>query len=174
MKKIYLAMLLLVSVYGYSQEVKFGVRGGYNISNLDFDTPITVENIHRNGIFIGFLAEIGLSKGIAFMPEIQLSAEGAKDEDLQLDYLQMPLYFKFRLSEKFHVGLGPQVGLKSHKFEDGLRDWAYSGVGGLEFKLSHTLFLDARYTYGVVNIFDKDLGDEAINTNIQLGIGYKF
>ncbi len=175
MKKIVLlTVLLCVSFYGFSQDVKYGVRGGYNISNLDFEKTPTMANKHRNSIYIGFFATYGLSKTVSIMPEIQFSAEGASAEPLHLDYIQAPIFFRFRLSEKFHIGAGPQVGLKVHKYEDGIRNFAYSGVAGVEYKLSHMLFLDARYTYGFSNIFDENQGVKAINTNIQLGIGYKF
>ena len=56
MKKLFLAILLLgFSIYGFSQDVKYGIRGGYNISNLNFDGNIPMTNKHRNSIYIGFL-----------------------------------------------------------------------------------------------------------------------
>lgn len=167
-------MMIGLSFYGFSQGTKYGVRAGYNISNLDYkDTPIDV-NKHRNGFAIGFFGEFGLSKAVAIQPEIQFSSEGAKKEEFQLDYVQLPVLFKFRLSEKFHFLAGPQAGVKVHKTLDGVKNFAYSGVGGLEFKISHTLFADVRYTYGFSNIFDDYVPAEAKNTNIQLAVGYKF
>ncbi|TGV01136.1 porin family protein [Flavivirga rizhaonensis] len=175
MKKILLlAILFSFSIYGFSQDVKYGVRGGLNISNLDFDNTTGVINKHRNSIYIGFFANIGLSKIISVMPEIQFSAEGAKAEPLHLDYIQAPIFLKFRLSEKIHIGAGPQVGLKVHKEEDGVKNFAYSGVAGIEYKINYAIFADVRYTYGFSNIFDDDLLVEAKNSNIQIGIGYKF
>ncbi|MFD1161956.1 porin family protein [Hwangdonia seohaensis] len=196
MKKLILFTVLLgFSFFGFSQDkdsdkaadsvkvkskgiafqgVMYGVRGGFNISNLSFDTAPNMENKHRNSIFVGFFANIGLSKTISLMPEIQFSAEGANEEKLHLDYIQAPIFFRFRLSEKIHIGAGPQVGLKVHKVDDGIKNFAYSGVGGIEYKLSHMLFADLRYTYGFSNIFDDDLSVEAKNTNIQIGVGYKF
>ncbi|GAA4289484.1 hypothetical protein GCM10023163_00280 [Aestuariibaculum suncheonense] len=167
-------MLLGASFYGFSQDVKFGVRGGYNISNLDFkDTPF-MENKHRNSFYFGAFSDIAFSKGFSLVPEIQFSAEGAKDETLNLDYIQMPIFLKFRLAEKIHFGVAPQVGIKVHKEEDMMKNFAYSGVAGLQYKISYTLFADVRYTYGFSNVFDDDINAEAKNTNIQIGIGYKF
>ncbi len=175
MKKILLlAILFSFSIYGVSQDIKYGVRGGFNISNLDFDTNTNLVNKHRNSIYIGFFANVGLSKTISIMPEIQFSAEGANAEPLHLDYLQAPIFLKFKLSQKIHIGAGPQVGIKVHKEEDGVKNFAYSGVAGLEYKINYALFADVRYTYGISNIFDNDLGVEAKNSNIQIGIGYKF
>ena len=176
MKKIILLIVLLcISFYGFSQGTKYGVRAGLNISNLDFDDAPFHDNMHRNGFMIGFFGEYGLSKTVSLMPEIQFSAEGAKHESLRLDYLQLPVLFKFRLSDKIAAGLGPQVSLKVHEFEDGINNFAYSGVAGVEVKLSYSLFVDARYTYGFRNVFDEDLiNAKAINTNFQFGFGFKF
>jgi len=174
-KTILLLVLLCISFYGFSQDAKYGVRIGYNISNLDFDDVPIDQNKHRNGFAIGFFGEYGLSKTVSLAPELQFSAEGAKHESLKLDYLQLPVLFKFRVSEKFAIGVGPQVSLKVHEFEDGINNFSYSGVGSVEFKISHSLFADARYSYGFRNIFDENLVDaDAINTNIQLGFGFKF
>lgn len=174
-KTLLLAVLIGFStIYGFSQGTKYGVRAGLNISNLDFKPDANFENKHRNGLMIGFFGEYGLSKGISLMPEIQFSSEGGKDEELRLDYIQVPVLFKFRLSEKFHIGAGPQVGIKVHEYEDGVKNFAYSGVGGIEFKLSHQLFLDARYTVGLANILEDNVGREATNSNIQFGFGFKF
>lgn len=174
MKKILLAVLLGFSFYGFSQDVKYGVRGGYNISNLDFDNPNTIQNKHRNSIYVGFFANVSLGKIVSVVPEIQFSAEGARNENLHLDYIQTPIFLRFRLSEKIHMGAGPQVGWNVYKYNDGLKDVAYSGVAGLEYKLTYVLFADVRYTYGLSNIFDENTGLTAKNSNIQIGVGYKF
>ena len=175
-KTLLLFAFISVSFYGFSQDALYGVRVGYNISNLDFedDFATAVEHTHRNGFSIGFFAEYGLSKKVSIAPEIQFSAEGAKEEALRIDYIQMPIFFKFKVSDNLAVGLGPQVSLKGHEFEDNLKNLAFSGIGGLEYMISDEFFLDARYSYGFSNIFDDKVGIEAKNTNIQLGLGVKF
>lgn len=176
MKKTLLLTLLVsfLSFYSFSQDAKYGVRAGMNISNLDFDPDADFKNQHRNGLMIGFFGEFHLSQTVLLAPELQWSSEGAKAEDIRVDYIQVPVLLKFKLGKKLHLGLGPQVGVKVHEFEDGFKNFGYSGVGGLEYKLSHQLFLDARYTYGLANVLDDDLGMEAKNSNIQFGFGFKF
>lgn len=156
------------------QGVIYGVRGGYNISNLDFDGSPFMENKHRNSIYFGAFADIGLSNTVSLVPELQFSAEGAKDEKLHLDYIQAPIFLKFKLSKRIRFGIAPQVGWKVYKFNDGIKDVSFSGVTGFEYKINEVLFIDARYTYGVTNIFHEDLGIEAKNANVQIGIGYQF
>jgi opacity protein-like surface antigen len=196
MKKILLLPILFCfSIYGFTQNnetapvkdtvkvqsnnsnsksIKYGVRGGLNISNLDFEEIIDFENKHRNSFYIGFFACIEFSKTMSLMPELQFSAEGANAEPLHLDYIQAPILLRFKLNNKFHAALGPQVGLKVHKEDDMATNMAYSGVAGLEYRINYALFVDARYTYGFRNVFDDHLGVSAKNTNIQIGVGYKF
>ncbi|MFH4966480.1 porin family protein [Gaetbulibacter sp. M235] len=175
MKKILLLVLVLsTSFYGFSQDTKFGVRAGLNVSNLDFDGTSLANNDHRNGFVIGFFAEYSFSNAVSISPELQFSAEGAKPEPLQLDYIQMPILFNFKLSPKMFFNIGPQVGLKIDKVDDGIRNFAYSGVGGLSYNVTPMIFIDARYIYGISNIFDDNLGIEAKNSTMQFGVGYKF
>ena len=64
--------------------------------------------------------------------------------------------------------------LKTWKNEDGFSTFAFSGIGGLEYMITDELFIDARYSYGITNILDKDLTSvEAKNSNIQFGFGIK-
>ena len=197
MKKLLLFTILLgLPVFGFSQDnntenktsnteasesnttsfqgVVFGVRGGYNISNLDFDGTPFMENKHRNSFYFGAYADIGLSGGVSLVPELQFSAEGAKDEDLHLDYIQMPVFLKFKLNKRIRFGVAPQIGWKVYKFNDSVKDLAFSGVAGLEYKINEVLYIDARYTYGITNIFHENLGIDARNTNMQIGVGYQF
>ncbi len=157
-----------------SSGTKYGIRGGYTISHLDFEDQPIMDNKHRNSMYVGFFASIRLSRTMSLMPEIQFSGEGANAETLHLDYIQMPVLFRFRFSEKFHAGLGPQIGVKVHKTDDGMKNLGYSAVIGADYKINYALFVDVRYNYGLRNVFDEISGIGAKNRNIQLGVGYKF
>ncbi|WP_397362622.1 porin family protein [Olleya sp. R77988] len=174
-KTILLFSLLLASFYGFSQNALYGVRAGINISNLSFDSDIEEDVKGRNGFAIGFFGEYNLSDNFKFAPEIQFSAEGAKEQSLRINYIQMPLYFKYKIDESFAIGLGPQASLKGHSYEDQLQNLGFSILGGLEYMISDEFFIDARYSYGLTNVFDDNaLNIEANNTNIQIGFGVKF
>ncbi|KAA5821487.1 PorT family protein [Algibacter amylolyticus] len=157
-----------------SSGIKFGIRAGYTISHLDFKDEPSFSNEHRNSLYVGFLANMGISRTLSIVPEIQFSAEGANKEELHLDYIQMPILFRFRFSEKFHAGIGPQVGWKVQKVDDGMKNMGYSAVIGADYKINYAIVVDVRYNYGIRNVFDDNLGIEAKNRNIQLGVGYKF
>lgn len=158
----------------FEPEFKYGVRGGYNISNLDFDPNPNFENKHRNNMVFGGFVEYFTSESFSISAELQYSAEGGgKDESLRVTYIQLPILFKYHFSSNFAIGVGPQAGQKTWSHEDGFKNNAFSGVAGIEYMLSDTVFLDARYTYGLTNILDDSSSFEARNTNIQFGIGLK-
>jgi hypothetical protein len=158
----------------FEPEIKYGIRGAFNISNLDFKPDPTFENKHRNNMAIGGFVEFIPSESFSIITELQYSAEGGgKDESLRVSYIQLPILFRLHLGSYFSVGVGPQVGLKTWSYEDGFKNFAYSGVAGIEYMLGDILFLDARYTYGLSNILDNSSSFEARNTNIQIGIGIK-
>jgi len=172
-------LLLLIAIFAFSfqsfsqEDALYGIRGGINISNLDFEPDPEFSNTHRNGVAFGFFAEFNITDTFLIMPEIQFSAEGAKEKDLRLDYIQAPILLKYRISDKLYTGAGPLVGVKIHEEEDGFKNFALSGVAGFEYMITETIFIDARYIYGFTNKLDKELDIKARNTNIQIGIGVK-
>ena len=158
----------------FEPEIKFGVRGGFNISNLDFRPDATFENKHRNNMVFGGFVEFMPSENFSIQTELQYSGEGGgKDESLRVSYIQLPVLFKLHFGTNFAFGVGPQAGVKVWSHEDGFKNFAFSGVAGIEYMISDIVFLDARYTYGLTNIMDNSSGFEARNTNIQIGIGMK-
>lgn len=175
-KSLLLFALFLTSLYGFSQDALYGVRAGYNISNLDFedDFATLVDHSHRNGFAVGFFAEYSVSNKVSIAPEIQFSAEGSKQESLRIDYIQMPILVKFKVTDKLAIGVGPLASLKGHEYQDGFKNFSFSGIGGLEYLISDEFFIDARYSYGLTNVFDDEVGVEAKNANIQIGFGVKF
>ncbi|HIC32806.1 porin family protein [Mesoflavibacter sp. CH_XMU1404-2] len=174
-KTILFLTLILASFYGFSQNSVYGVRAGVNISDLDFedqfdDTPHT----HRNGFMIGFFGEYKLSNLIDIAPEIQFSAEGSKEEELRINYIQLPVLFKFNLSNDFALAVGPQASLKAHEYDDGVKNFTFSGVAGIDYMITDEFFLDFRYKYGLQNLIDDEQGIEIKGNTMQIGFGVKF
>lgn len=177
MKKIVLFIAFAAfSIYGFSQNDMYGVRAGYNISNLDFEptVPGNLVNKHRNGIAIGFFAQYAITESLAFVPEVQFSAEGGKENNIRLDYIQVPLFVKLDIREGFSFGLGPQIGIKAHDYQDGLKNFAFSALAGIEYMITEEFFADVRYSYGLTNVLDQFSNTEAKNTNLQIGVGVRF
>ncbi|HLV38582.1 porin family protein [Xanthomarina sp.] len=172
-KTLLLLAFIIISTLSYAQNSMHGIRVGLNISNLDFEPHPNFDNNHRNGFAIGVFGEYDLSKKVAIAPEIQFSAEGAKAQDLRIDYIQIPILMKYRFNDTFSVGAGPMAGVKIWEFEDGMKNFAFSVVGGIEVFITSDIFIDARYHYGLTNVIDDDSTFEAKNSNIQIGVGFK-
>lgn len=166
---------ILIFSFGFAQDTDYGVRAGLNISNLDFDPDATFVNQHRNGFAFAAFADFGITDNFSALVELQYSAEGAKADDLRADYIQMPIMARFGIGDKFTVGIGPMVSLKTWKEQDAFSTFTFSGVGGLEYMITDELFVDARVHYGLSNILDEDLSGnlEAQNTTFQFGVGLK-
>ncbi len=175
MKTIFTLLLFVsLSTLTFSQETKYGVRGGVNISNLDFTPDADFQNLHRNGFVFGGFVDYGFSESLSLQVELQYSAEGAKADELNADYIQMPIMLRFHLGDKFTVGAGPMASVKTWKNQDAFSTFTFSGIGGVEYMITDELFIDARFSYGITNILDEDFdGIEAKNNNIQIGFGIK-
>ena len=178
MKKfLFTSILLLFISFSFSQgyeTTKYGVKAGVNISNLDFDPAPIARNLHRNGFYFGGFAEFSLSETLWLNTELQFSSEGGKDEDWRANYLNLPIQLKFNVGEKFSVGFGPQIGLKTWKNSDAFDTFNFSGVGGIQYQIFNDYFLEVRGIYGFTNMLDDALAPlEAKQFVIQAGIGIK-
>jgi hypothetical protein len=91
MKKIILTTLMLCSAIAFSQEIKYGVKGGLNISNLRGDypefSPATTgadEASFKNKSLIGFhfggFLEFQVNNKFSIQPELLLSTQGSELE----------------------------------------------------------------------------------------------
>lgn len=173
--KLLTLFCILIFSIGFAQDTSYGVRAGINISNLDFDPDATFANQHRNGFAFAGFADFGITDNFSALVELQYSAEGAKADDLKADYLQMPIMARLGIGDKFTIGIGPMVSLKTWKNQDAFSTFTFSGVGGLEYMITDELFVDARIHYGLSSILDEDLSEntDAQNTTFQFGFGIK-
>jgi opacity protein-like surface antigen len=175
MKTIFTLLLFIsITTLTFSQETKYGVRSGLNISNLDFTPDADFQNLHRNGFVFGGFVDYGFSESLSIQIELQYSAEGAKADELKADYIQMPIMLRYSISNNLTIGAGPMASLKTWKNQDAFSTFAFSAIGGLEYMITDELFIDARFSYGITNILDEEInGLEAKNNNIQIGFGIK-
>lgn len=170
---ITLSLVVMLSTFTYAQSINYGIRAGVNVSNLDFDPEPTFTNTHRNGFAFGGFIEYAFNEKNSILTELQWSAEGAKDDAIRADYLNLPIQLRFNF-RSFSLGFGPQASLKIWGKDDGFSTVAVSGVFVTEFMITEELFIDARYAYGFTNILDTDLTDsKAKNANFQIGFGIK-
>lgn len=197
MKKILLSAVAVMAL-GYaaqaqSEDMKFGVKAGLNISNLGGDMETDGS---RTGLHIGGVAEFKISETFSVQPEILYSMMGAKvkeadfesldvvEYDINLDYLSIPIMAKYYVAEGFSVEAGPYVSFLMSAKEDGndAKDY-YKGVdfglgGGVAYDLPMGVFFQIRYSAGLSDINDFEVegleSAKITNNALQVSVGYKF
>lgn len=174
MKTLFTFILFLLIVGATNAQVThYGVKAGMSISNMTNDPAPINSNRHRNGFVFGGFVDYGITKSLSAMAEIQYSGEGANEEGFRNDYLNLPVILKYNVFKNISLGVGPQVGLKIHKHNDGFQNFTFAGVGYFEFALTDEFAIDFRYNYGLSNLIDNNLPFEATSGVMQFGISYK-
>lgn len=174
MKKTILSILVIAlfcSTQLYAQGVRYGFKAGVNysqISGYEFDVinvvpgenPIdafgSVED-GRYGFSAAFLAEIPLGDVLSFQPEFAFSSQGNKFEGVRFDYLQLPLGLRLNFNKLFVIA-GPQAGIKISSFEqsENFTSLDFSGFGAIGYHFTESIFIEARFTRGFMEIFEDD------------------
>ncbi len=189
MKKLFLSIVLIVlTIVSLSAQASYGVKAGVNLANLSADD--IEDNKILTSFHVGFFVEIDLSETISLQPELLYSAQGAKFEeeedgfsvstDLKVNYINLPIMFKFNVAEGFNLEVGPQIGflVSAELFDEDIKDEVESfdfGVNvGFSFDFTEELFAQARYNLGLANIAADSDADKTKNSVISVSLGYKF
>lgn len=184
-----------------TSEVKFGAKGGINFANIVGDDAGDANMFV--GFNAGFFVEIPVTDKLTIQPEILYSAQGSKSEGplvidgslydvkatMKLNYINIPVMFKYNVVEKFSLEAGPYVGfLTTAKMKvdvDGygsatedMKDLVKStdiGIAlGMNYEFSDVIFANVRYQGGLTQIGDTGEGDNIKNSVFQLGLGFRF
>ena len=161
------------------EKFQFGVKAGLNFANIAGDDSRDQDS--RTAFNAGLVAEIPISEGFSFQPEVIYSAQGstiaAIDEDnfldiddnieYQLDYIQVPLLAKIYLVDGLSLQAGPSLNFLVNEevdykptsnggdinIVDGANDFELGTAAGLEYKFNNGLFIQGRYTRGFTKIY---------------------
>ena len=184
-KTIIFAAALLFMVGAKAQSSHFGLKGGLNASSLS-NSSNSETKISFNA---GLLAHIHTSnKRWAIQPEIYYSSEGAKsksnnDVKLDLGYINIPVLAQYMFDQGIRIEAGPQVGFAvSAKSKIGsattdvkstVNSAVFSIPVGLGYLTSTGLGFDARYNFGISNIYKSSL--TKVQSNVfQFDVFYQF
>jgi hypothetical protein len=171
MKKIILTMaVVLTATFANAQkDMKFGVKAGYQSTNLTGDVDLDA----NGGFYIGGLVDFSVSEKFHVQPELMYSIEGAKDA--KLNYLRIPVMAKFYVMDGLSLQAGPELALKAggdDTIKDAVKSMDYGLGFGAGYELESGLMFDARYNLGLANISDG--AGSVKNVGIQIGLGYRF
>ena len=201
MKKIFLcaAVAIMSFATAQSQEVRLGIKGGYNMTTLTGDIE---DASSRSSFHLGGLVEVPISERFSIQPEVLYSSQGAEYTETltgvddskitaKLDYIQVPIMAKFYAAEGFAIEAGPQIGFLANstaEFESTVGDVTVIGdedmedikntdigIGvGASYRIPAGLFFGARYNFGLTDINEVDNGIKMYNGVFQLSVGYSF
>lgn len=172
MKKLFLLAIVLIgfTTISNAQSIKFGVKGGLNLTRINGDNVADGLDA-RTGFHIGAVAQLGLLDKFMLQPEILYSAQGAND--LNIDYINIPILLKYKFLKFVSFEAGPQFGiLVNDEYPDIIEtksfDLSVAAGAGVEFG---DFFAQARYNFGVSEVIeDSDIR----NGTFQLSVGYYF
>jgi len=195
-----MALLSLMCISAFAQERKterpfIGIKGGlnytnYNIMDADFDLK------SNTGYHIGLLGSIPLGNTFSIQPEAYYSIEKLEGDsnildytDVDLAYLDVPIFLSFSLSKRLKIQAGPQFRIKAktnvtltdttfeldenlkENLENDFNDMNFNVTGGLQYKLPIIgLLLQARFSYGITDINSQNL----TNNQFLLSVGKRW
>ncbi|MEP0548162.1 MAG: porin family protein [Rhodothermales bacterium] len=171
-----------------------GVRAGLNLATLYGDDVDEAGN--RTGFSGGLFLTYNLTPVFAIQPEILFSAKGAEidadgsspmgvgEREYTFGYLELPMLARVNVPVQSparpYLVAGPSLGIKLYgELDEEDLDETLKGSdlgmvvgGGLDFNLgARKLVLDARYTFGLNDVFDVSGDPEAKNGALTLSIG---
>jgi hypothetical protein len=149
-------------------DVRFGIKAGANVANVNGDFGTALENWQSTlGFCGGIFLELNLGRVLTIQPEVLYTMKGADTGTgkLTFDYLEIPILLKLRIpTGSLHpfVFAGPAFGFTLRALIDGVKisdmpSADYSGVLGAGLQLGRSIHIDARYTMGLQKLAIPDL-----------------
>jgi hypothetical protein len=202
MKKLVLTafVMIAIAIKGFSQttsenqslakkildKMEFGLTAGGNASNF---TSANFPTDPLPGFQAGLTVAYKFTNNFMVQEEFLYAMQGAKvkggilgTQDIKLSYASVPILLKYRTNSGLFVEAGPQAGFKVKEDIGGITDAKFfkkvdfGMVGGVGYKSSIGLGIDARYVYGLQKIEETPsviLGDFK-NNSIRASIFYAF
>jgi len=193
MKKLLLPVCLLLAgvITAKAQGVAVGLRAGLNLANQSISASgVSVSPDMRVSFLAGAYAKIMFTGKIGIQPELFYSSTGSKWPDqgfgastIKTDYLTVPVFFRYGITDNFHLLAGPQFGILmsaqgtnnsgTQDIKDSFNSSDISGVVGMGLDFG-PLNAGLRYNFGLSNISKDTSGGQSIKNNVfQIVAGFK-
>ena len=180
MKKFFTLVVLLATMTVAAQaQVKFGVKGGLNLTNMKFDNSI-VDKSNQTGFFIGptinfTLPVVGLGIDASALYDQRSAKIEGSDDKLKQQSIQIPVNLRYGFglgnTASIYIFAGPQFGfnigdkttnLLNNALEWRLKDSNLSANLGVGLMLLNHLQVSANYnvalgTTGETNVVNSTL-----------------
>ncbi|HCW07374.1 MAG TPA: hypothetical protein DGG95_08425 [Cytophagales bacterium] len=196
-KSLFLIVLALVSItFANAQNFSIGARLGLNDANQSFSASgASVSPSSKIGYLIGGYAKFMFNDNIGLQPELLFSSVGSKwpasltggsEATIRMNYISIPVLFRYNITENFHLLAGPQLGLlmSAKGISGGTTTDIKSDFNSSDFSAVIGAGVDfgpfnagLRYCAGLTNIANSSsFGGSSVtvkNTALQLVVGYK-
>lgn len=110
MKNLLRTGMVMLLIFSFSQtqaQVKFGIRGGLNLSSMTFKTMgIALDPSMVAGFHVGVITELGLSGNLKLQPGILYSAKGTKYETGDSEMKMSPQVIEVPLNLSYLLDMG--------------------------------------------------------------------
>ncbi|WP_448701665.1 porin family protein [Mucilaginibacter sp. AW1-3] len=199
MKKIIFLAAGLLFAGAVNAQIKFGVAGGVNFSNIIKTDDPNFTTDYRTGFNAGVTMDIHLIGPLSFDPEILYSTKGYKahttsgEFNQRTNFIDAPLLAKLKVAPGFGIIVGPQISflmsttntfsngfstVQQQHYEDDsnrFRKSLIDGVLGLNIDLGSNVDLRARYTIDLQqnNADETSQTPQYRNQVWQIGLGFK-
>jgi len=170
-----------------SRNTGFGIKGGYNLNRIYGSGTDNLNNLKSSNTFhAGVYGQLGFNEFASLQVELLYSRKGFDlpdtENNVRLDYLQLPVLFVGNITETISFHLGPQISVLTKVKqgdknldidENGYNAIDYGAVGGAELRLGPGR-IGARYDLGLGKIFDEEksgIKDRVSNGTFQVYVG---
>jgi len=112
-----IGVLMMIAVLPASAQLRFGVKGGVNISTVHFSEDI-IDPHNVTGFHIGPMLEATVPLlGVGFETAVLYTQRGLeyKDQAMKVDYLDIPVHLKWKFGLpiiKAYLATGPYFGFR--------------------------------------------------------------
>ncbi len=187
-KTIFFIGTLLLMLNAKAQDAHFGIKAGLNASSLNYNGNSDMQT--KFGFNAGLLAHVHTSnKFWAIQPEIYYSDEGARnknnnDVSVNLGFINVPILIQYMFDNGFRLEEGPQVDFLvngkdknnniSVNIKNKLNSADFSIPLGLSYVATSGVGFDARYNFGISNIYKTDAAPTTHSNVFQFDIFYQF
>jgi len=148
--------------------IKFGLKGGANIANVNGNWNDALGDWKSTvGFCGGIFLELNFGRVLTIQPEVLYTMKGADTGDgkLKFDYIEIPVLLKVRIpTGTIHpfIFAGPAFGFNLKALIEGyeISDMPpadYSAVLGGGLQLGRSVHIDVRYTMGLQKLDIPDL-----------------
>ena len=188
----YTTILILIGVMATAQEkFQYGLKGGLNISNYSGELESTEATIEGQIAFhVGVMAEISLLNKFSIQPEVLYEVENfkisnldeGKDTEFKLDFIAIPIMFKFYITDNIQVLAGPEYAINLDHERDNISNGRYDSTAldnindrvganiGVAYKLNN-LSVYGRYRIGSSEVYNINYADLK-SSGVYLGLEY--